>query len=163
MQFRTKVGESERLWEVRVDLAALRRVRTLLGINLMQVVNPQDKLLEDIAADPVVLVDILYAVCKPQADACGLSDVAFGEQFSGDTLTEASKALFEGIVDFCPSRPKAALKKAMWRGEKIGEVLLTAMEAEADNPRLDEKLSALTSSTGSSSSSPASAELTPQG
>ena len=65
--FRDSSGKT---WEVRVDVAAVKRVLELAHVDLR--VIESGKTLADLALDPIQLVDTLYAVVKPQVDAAGL-------------------------------------------------------------------------------------------
>ena len=63
------------------------------GINLIEAADGQ--LFGQLASDPVLLVNTLYAVCKPQADERGVGEEEFGALLVGDTIEGAAKA---GIV-----------------------------------------------------------------
>jgi len=65
-----------RIWTVAVNVDAIKRVRSLLGAALMDEVGGE--LLERLIAEPVLLWDVIYALCKPEADSEGMSDEEFG-------------------------------------------------------------------------------------
>ena len=71
-----------RTWTLVVNVAAIKRVRALCGVDLNAIVeidkdnNPTAELLERLSTDPVLLVDVLYAVCKTECDQKGVSDEA---------------------------------------------------------------------------------------
>lgn len=88
-------------WTVSIDIAAVKRVRALIAVDLLTMLEP--KALQELASDPVKLVDIVYALCKPQADAAGITDEQFGESMAGDAIEHATVALMDAIVDFHPS------------------------------------------------------------
>jgi hypothetical protein len=121
-----------RYWSVRVDVGAVKRVRATLGVDLMQVAERKNAeggrepgVLERLASDPVLLVDVIYVLCRDQAEAHGVSDEEFGAAMAGDALDHAVKAMLGAIVDFFPNpRERAALKR-----------VLAAAEAEADRAR----------------------------
>jgi len=64
---RTFKDNAGRVWSVQLDVAALKRVRSLLGVNLLEVI--EGKLIDRLSNDPVFLCDVLYAVVKLEADA----------------------------------------------------------------------------------------------
>jgi hypothetical protein len=134
------VDSAGRRWSVRVDVGAVKRVRTRLGVDLMDVAGKGKEgspgVLQRLAADPVLLVDVLFVLCEVQARERGVSDEQFGESMAGDALDHAVKAMLGAIVDFFPNpRERAALKR-----------VLTAADAEAERARarmeaaLDERL-----------------------
>ena len=94
-----------RAWCVSVTVATVRRVKQLLNIDLLQVALDEGKLLTRLADDPVFLVDVLYAVCKDQADAAAITDEDFGRAMAGDVIGAATQALLESLADFFP-RPQ---------------------------------------------------------
>lgn len=100
-----------RNWTTAITVNVLRRVKDLAGINLVEVFDGQ--LLNQLADDPVLLVNTLYAVCKPQADERNVTDEAFGELLVGDTIELAATALVRGLVDFFPKDRRAILER-LW-------------------------------------------------
>ena len=114
---RTFKDNAGRDWTVAVNVAAIKRVRSLLDVNLLKVV--EGKLIERLVGDPVLLVDVIFVLCKPAADAAGVSDEQFGEAMAGDAIDSATKALLEELVDFSPSqRDRDRAKKVLatfWR------------------------------------------------
>ena len=71
-----------RAWNLAVTYASVRRARELVGVDLLKL---DDKLFEQLG-DPIKLVDILYVLCKPQAEALKVTDEEFGESLAGDVL-----------------------------------------------------------------------------
>ncbi len=79
-----------RAWRIEPTVGAARRVQLLTGINLLDLkANPFLRFAQDIMA----LVDCLFALVKPQADALAVTDVEFGESMDGETLQAALVAL----------------------------------------------------------------------
>lgn len=90
-----------REWVIDINVSAIKRVQTLIGVNLLEVI--EGKLIDQLLSDYVLLVDIIYAICEPQAAKRGVTDEQFGEAMAGDAIDEATRALLAGIVAFCPS------------------------------------------------------------
>lgn len=107
-------------WAVVVTVATLKRVKALLDVDLMEVVDEKSTLLERLADDPVVLCNVLYAVMKPEADRRGVNDEAFGESLFGDALNDATRAFLESLSDFFRSPTTRTALKAVT--SKIYEV-----------------------------------------
>ena len=100
-----------RPWTLAVNVAAIKRVKSLLDVNLMQAV--EGDLLEKLSTDPVLLCDVVYAVCKPEAQAQGITDEQFGEAMAGDAIEAATTALLEELIDFFPLAKRRVLGKAL--------------------------------------------------
>ncbi len=113
-----------REWTVAVNVSAVKRVRDLLGIDLMDALG--GSLVSKLISDHVLLVNIVYAVCKPQTDAAGITDEEFGERMAGDAIDDATDALLDELVSFSPNpRDRAALGKVL---EKTREVMNKARD-----------------------------------
>ena len=109
---RTFKDNAGRTWTISLTVAAVKRVRDLAKIDLLDLAN--GRVFERLVADPITLCDALYAACKPQADAEGISDEAFGEAMAGDAIEHASKALVEELIQFFPNaRERAALSRVV--------------------------------------------------
>jgi len=123
-----------RTWNVVVNVSAIKRIRDALGVDLMDVAGGD--LLGRLADDPCLLVDVLYVLCKPEADTKGVSDEDFGRAMVGGVLDAASSALMKELLDFFPSALRArALAKLM---QKLGEQQAAIAEAaSAMRPLVD--------------------------
>jgi len=143
-----------RIWSVAIHVDAIRRVRALLEINLLDAVD--GRLLERLVTDPILLCDILFALVKPEADARNVSDEDFGRALGGDVLDHATTALLEELVDFFPSGRRTVLRKALEKLKKLETLALEATTKRLESDELEQKLAAAFASTGSSGSSPES-------
>jgi len=143
-----------RSWTVTINVDAIMRVRGLLSVNLAKIADDNFKLLDEILGDPVLLVDIIYCLCKQQADSQHVSDEDFGRSMAGDVILTAATAMFEELSDFFPrQRARDALKALLAKGRQVSDLLVeqAALKIEA----LDPAAIALTlsSSAGSSQAS----------
>ena len=85
-------------------------------MNLLEVI--EGKLLERLISDPVLLCDVIYSVCKPEADAKSVSDEDFGRAMAGDAIDAATTAVLEELVDFFPQGRRKVLAKALGKLER---------------------------------------------
>ena len=115
----TFTDNSGRVWTLSVNVAAMKRVRALCGVDLASIVEvdendrPSFKLLEQLSSDPILLVDVLFAVCKPEADARNINDEDFAASILGDVITAATDALLEDIIDFFPEPKRRMLNRLL--------------------------------------------------
>ena len=154
-----------RTWTLVVNVAAIKRVRALCGVDLNAIVeidknnNPTAELLERLSTDPVLLVDVLYAVCKPECEQKSVSDEDFGAAMAGDAIEQATSALLDEVVDFFPTAKRAALQKILAATRRIEALAKKKLENILGSAEFEEKLvSELERSTGLSSNAPGSAE-----
>jgi hypothetical protein len=135
---RNFIDSSGRVWVVDVSVATIKRVRTLTGVNLLEVI--QGELIEQLSSDPILLADCLYAVCQPQAVREGVSDEAFGQSLAGDVIDRATTALLEGLIEFFPEPKRRLLEKATAKYRQVQTQALALVEAKLDSPELEAKI-----------------------
>lgn len=163
-QFKDNAG---RTWTVDINVATLKRVRGLTGVDLMQVI--EGTLIEKLIRDPVLLCDVVYAVCKPEADAAKVSDEEFGKAMAGDAIEAATGAVLDELISFCPSpRDRANLGRVLQATRKVMDRARDLVEKKLDSGELDRLADRLLSkesegaTVGSSSTSaPESSASTP--
>jgi hypothetical protein len=151
-----------RAWKLEINVSSLKRVKSLLAINLLDVINGDSRggLLQDIAGNPELLCDIIYTLIKPQADAAAVTDEQFGEAMAGDAIGAATDALLEELCDFFPQPRRGLMQNALKKikqlealGVERGNQILTSDQLET---KLMESIA-----TASAGGSPASLESTP--
>jgi hypothetical protein len=146
---KTFKDNADRTWTVTINVDAIKRVRSLLDIDLMQAV--EGKLIERLIGDPVLLCDIIYCVCKEDADAKGITDEEFGRAMAGDAIELATTAMLEELVDFFPQGKRQLLTKALAKLETLQETMLSVVSERLDSPELDAQLLAELRKLGDSS------------
>jgi hypothetical protein len=157
---KTFTDNASRTWTVTVNVDAVRRVRGLLDVDLLEVV--EGKLLERLVGDPVLLCDLVYALCKPEADAKAITNEDFGRAMAGDPIDGATTALLEELCDFFPSSRRRLLAKALAKLKTLEALVVEAVEKRLDGPELEERMKAeLEGLSGSSGNLPASSASTP--
>ena len=150
-----------RTWELSISVSAVKRLRAHLELDLFALVEgEQFEGLTALVRDPVRLVDCVYVLCKPQADAAGVTDERFGEAMAGDAILRAADAFMRELADFFPSpRVRAALTKLVetWgRHEaRLDALVMAQLEALDLDAELERLIDSSGDSPGSSASTPA--------
>jgi hypothetical protein len=137
---RTFCDNAARTWTVQINVDAIKRVRDLAKVNLLEVV--EGKLLEKLIADPVLLCDVIYCLCKAEADSKGVSDVDFGKAMGGDVIDAATTALLEELVNFFSPAKRRVLAKALAKLRILESAALAAVETRLDSPELERRMAA---------------------
>jgi hypothetical protein len=101
-----------RPWDVEIDVVTIGRVRERLKVNLLEVVLPDNTLLEKLA-DPCLLVDVLFALCEDQAKEKNVSDIDFGKSMTPESIEEGLRGILEGVVNFSPRGVRPAYQKML--------------------------------------------------
>jgi len=127
-----------RIWTIAVNIGSVKRVRDLAKVNLLEVI--EGKVLEKLISDPVLLCDVIYSICKPEADAKSVTDEDFGRAMAGDAIDGATTALLEDLVDFFPPAERRVLGKAMVKLRKMKAAALEMVETRLDSPELERQM-----------------------
>ena len=160
---------NSRQWVLEITIGGVRRVKQIAGLDLLDL--EQGRVLNQLANDVVLLVDVLWILCEDQGQQHGINDEQFGRAFRGDVIEDATEALFEALVDFFPPQRQILLKKVMETAKAMGQKERALIETylstdaieqmmETELEKLKQKLESLTAG-NSSTSSPGSAESTP--
>ena len=146
-----------RTWTISIHVAAVKKLRGLLGIDLYSLVDDRFQGLAKLLGDPVSLVDVIFVLCKEEADKLGVSDEDFGRDMAGDAILLASEAFVEELTDFFPDpRVRAGLKKVIQASMRMRDSLMTQMEHQIDSIDPEDEARKLIESSGSSPASPVS-------
>ena len=148
---RTFTDNTGRAWTLAINVDAVKRVKGLLSVDLMEAV--EGKLLERLISDPVLLCDVVYCLCKPQAEAANVSDEDFGRAMAGDAIEQATTAMLEELVDFFPSRRRGLLAKALGKLRMLEQMVLTAAEDRLDSGEIEKQMAKALSEFGEQSGS----------
>lgn len=135
---KTFTDNAGRTWTVALNVTTLKRVKSLCGVDLLDVVNDSGKLIERLVGDPVLLCDVIFALCKEQADAKSVSDEDFGCAMAGDPIETATTALLEELVDFFPKGKREVLRRALQKMRLYEEKFLKAAHLKLDDPTMDQ-------------------------
>ncbi|MDP5053114.1 MAG: hypothetical protein NWP69_04940, partial [Congregibacter sp.] len=68
-------------------------LKALTGVQLLEAIDGD--LITRLSTDPLLLGDVLFAICKPQADKQEITDESFGEGLAGNAIDDATNALLE--------------------------------------------------------------------
>lgn len=104
-------------WLISIEPAANKRVIAMCGLDLFGV--GMGDVLRRLMDEPATVLDVIYAACKPQADAAGVSIDDF-YRLAAPEIDAAQDALLEAIVDFFPRRTREILRTAL---RKSGEAM----------------------------------------
>lgn len=110
-----------REWLVEINVNSIVRIRDRVEVDLLSMVDREAKLIERIAEDPVLLCNVLFVACQPEAEKRGITDSDFGEGLVGDAISSATEALLQALVDFFPMPRRGLLQRAIDRLKPLQE------------------------------------------
>jgi hypothetical protein len=132
--FKDKNGKE---WSIAIDAPTIRTIRQEMSIDLG---DPQGKAYDRMVADPVLLVDVLWLLCKEQAHRDGVTDVQFGRALVGDAIEHATDAMLGVIADFFPPQSRALLHAMTAKAAKVRSMGMEKAMAKINDPSLEEGL-----------------------
>jgi len=153
---RTFKDNAGRTWIVAINVDAIKRVRDLLKEDLLDI----ERVLSRLLVDPILLCDVIYCVCKPQADAENITDTQFAQAMAGDVIAHAKTALVEELINFSPDpRDRENLGLAVEKFNLMANRARELIKMQLQSPKLSQEIEAALSAVGGSfMSSPESSE-----
>ena len=141
---RTFTDNAGRTWTLSLSFGAVKRVRGLLDVNLLELDKGDPPLLTRLGTDPILLVDVIFAVIKPQADGLGVTDEQWAESMGGEAMLAAQKAFYGEVADFTRSQGRPDMAKAALAQHALIERVIAMSEeriGQIDVEELAQKIS----------------------
>ena len=116
---KTFTDATGKTWTVTINTNAIKRAKETSGVSLVDIVNGD--LYGRMLLDPVLVCDIAYGVCEPEAKGRKFTREDFNASLVGDAIAAARDAILEDLVDFFPNPVRDKIKNALAgdRGEEI--------------------------------------------
>lgn len=133
---RTFKDRNEDEWKFDLNITSMEHVQQQLGVNMML----DDRLLLTLGESPILLRDVLFVLCKEQADERTVTLEDFGKALSGNSIMDATTALMGELVDFCPSPARREAWKEAQRRTERGDELMAKVLARKFPKMTDEKM-----------------------
>ena len=143
---KTFTDNSDRTWTIHVHVESIKRVRSLCNVDLLKVV--EGTLLMELANDPILLCEVLYALCHEEAKAKSVSDVDFGKAMAGDAIERATEALLREIFDFFPPAKRDVLLKLEEKHRQMQQKMVEVATKRLESPELMKKIESLLEKSG---------------
>ncbi|HOT74011.1 MAG TPA: hypothetical protein PLX18_12705 [Anaerohalosphaeraceae bacterium] len=124
-----------RRWELSLTIGSAKRVLEKLGVNLLEPEGGEPPLLTRLGADAMLLCDVLYVLCEPQAEKNAVSDIDFGESLGGDAIREAMQAFYEELIYFFQQSGRPDRAKMVQKQREM--IRLAVQNAEGLVDRID--------------------------
>ena len=89
-----------RAWDIAIDINTIKRVRARTQFDLLKIVEGEGNPVIALNDDIEKLIDVMWAICEPQARSEGITDEDFGRALVGDAIGDAFDQLIGGLTDF---------------------------------------------------------------
>ena len=131
-----------RSWDVAIDVISVDEVRKTNDLNLLELVAPDRPKAEIIERlnDPVLLVEVLWTLCKEQGDTRKVSYRDFARSLSSDSIEAAWLAIQEQLVLFSRPGIRPALQKVMEKARAKMQAIDKRVMEIVDDPDFDAEI-----------------------
>ncbi len=156
---KTFTDKEGRSWDITLTVGSAKRVRDLLDVNLLEPEAGDPPLITRIGTDEILLCDIIYCLCRPQAQSRSLTDEQFGELLCGDVILAAQEAFYAEMLDFFRLRARKDRAMAIRKQMEVIRLAVSRAEKEIDAFPIEQEIEKAFGPL--STSSPASPVSTP--
>lgn len=127
-------------WDISLTFDSAKRVRDLLGINLLAPEDGDPPLLTRLGTDELLLCDVIYCLIKPQADEAGITDEMFGRALGPDAILSAVDAFYDELIDFFQLRGRTDRAGAVASQKKMIELATQKAAQTLENFDIDAEI-----------------------
>lgn len=131
--------QTGRVWIVTIHVGVIEDCRRLLDVDLVGIGG---EILQRLESDPVLLCNVLYLICKEQADAAEITDQAFGRLLGGDVIDDAAAAVLESLLYFFPKRRREAIRAAWSRYADLETAATNRITQRINDPAVESAVTA---------------------
>ncbi|HBG25663.1 MAG TPA: hypothetical protein DDX75_01050 [Phycisphaerales bacterium] len=137
---KTFTDNAGRTWTLSLTIDSAKRVRDLLGINLLEPEAGDPPLITRLGTDEFLLCDVLYCLIKPQADSLNITSEQFGQSIGGDVILAAQTVFYDELIDFFQKRGRTDRAKAAATQQKMINLAIAQVTQNLAQIDLDKKL-----------------------
>lgn len=112
-------------WELGLTIGSIKRVRGVLGIDLLNLQDGDPPLLTMLALDVELLVNVIFVLVRPQAAEIDVSDEQFGEALGGEAILAAHDAFYAEMEDFYRSLGRNDMVAAIEAQKEVIDVAVS--------------------------------------
>ena len=130
-----------RTWTVAINTTTAQRVRDLTDINPFDMQKFNE--IYSVLRDPIQLVALIYALCKPEIDERNLTPEQFGESLDGQSLRDAWDAFEAELIFFIRALTPGdgdRLQLTLDRLRSLDKLATEKLTEQLKSSKLDESL-----------------------
>lgn len=145
------LDKNKKKWTIEINVGNARKVKAECNIDLINAIDfsagSEKNVLQELHDDPCALVDVIWCLCREQAQKENVDEYTFATLFNADAIVAATDALVEEIINFSPPAKKAALIKVYQIARnfvgKQNETLNKIMEDPAFTQEIESQMNKL--------------------
>jgi hypothetical protein len=140
-QFTDALG---RKWSIEITVLSVKQLRQELGVDLLSLADKpapgQVGLLQRLASDPVLLVDVISVLLSTEIRNRSLNELEFARGLVGTGILAACDALIEAIVNFTPPQQGQLIKTMHEKVKLIESAGYSKVSTMLESRELSQKL-----------------------
>lgn len=129
-------------WTIEISVAEIKQLRTQLSVDLLALMDDNGRLLKRLAADPILLVDVISELCTAQITERGLDEYGFARRLVGAGLSNAMDGLIDAIANFTPPQRGAIIRQAWTKAQEMEQTVMDRVSQQLASPDLNQRLEA---------------------
>ncbi len=119
-----------RVWHFGINAYVVKVIKDLVKVDIYRLIDDNFRPLSELLMDTVRFVDLLWVLCREQAQARDVSERSFAEGLGGDALQDAAEAFTQELIDFFPDRSGRAAVRKLHQTQKELARLMAEQAAE---------------------------------
>lgn len=127
--FRDSTGRG---WEISLTLGSAIKVKSKLGVDLLQPEEGDPPLLTRLGTDEMLLAEVICCLLESQFEKHGVSEDDIMDCFDGETLLASQKAFYEELVDFFLKRGRTDRAKAVSKQTALIDLAIATAGKQID-------------------------------
>jgi len=136
--FRDSTGRG---WEISLTLGSAIKVKSKLGVDLLQPEEGDPPLLTRLGTDEMLLAEVICCLLESQFEKHGVSEDDIMDCFDGETLLASQKAFYEELVDFFLKRGRTDRAKAVSKQTALIDLAIATAGKQIDAVDLEKLMS----------------------
>lgn len=129
-----------RSWDLALTIASIKQVKDLTEINLLEPLEGEPPLINRLATDFMLLVDVIWALIKGQADPRGVDEMAFAAALGPDRIAAAYEAFFAEYEDFFRQVGRTDVAMALAKQTELIKRIVGLAQKRIESGEIEDRL-----------------------
>lgn len=125
-----------REWQVNINIGLVKKLQAA-SINILEMDKGEPPLMQRLATDIVLIVDMLYVLCQAEAEKRSVNPEQFAEALGLDSIQPAREALMQALSDFFRCLKRNDVVKILKKQDELLEQAIVKAGEEIDNLDLE--------------------------
>ena len=129
-----------REWKIDINCDVIESVLAETQTNLLDLLDKDSQLLTELTTFPPLVCKLVAATIREQLVEAKIDDKEFRRAMNGDALSEASDALLDELVLFCPKHSRNLRAAVLEKHREVQAAATDLAMAKIDDPTIKERM-----------------------